>query len=147
MLTRCAPLSVRAACAFPSDAVDGMIIQDLLAREKRFTAPQLRSAVAWCQGAAWPACGTLTRRSMKAAASRGWIFLRLTVGETPGAGHDWRRVFDSARALAENKAEFEGTLKIGYSLLADLMHVLLKPSTEVVVNVDLGPRLKAGRLD
>ena len=51
-------------------------------------------------------------------------------------------MFDSARALAENKDDFEGTLKIGYSLLADLMHVLLEPSADAIVNVDLQPRLK-----
>ena len=60
----------------------------------------------------------------------------------PGPAVDWRQVFDSARALAENRDDFEGTLKVGYSLLSDLLHVLLDPAADAVVNVDLTARLK-----
>jgi len=59
-----------------------------------------------------------------------------------GASADWRTVFDSARALAENRDDFEGTLKIGYSLLSDLLHTLLNPGADAVVNVDLQARLQ-----
>ena len=55
---------------------------------------------------------------------------------------DWRLVFDSARALAENRDDFEGTLKVGYSLLSDLLHILLNPAADAVVNVDLSARLQ-----
>ena len=60
----------------------------------------------------------------------------------PGATVDWRPVFDSARALAENRDDFEGTLKVGYSLLSDLLHILLDPAADAVVNVDLTARLQ-----
>jgi hypothetical protein len=60
----------------------------------------------------------------------------------PGTTADWRLVFDSARGLAENRDDLEGTLKVGYSLLSDLMHLLLDPAEDAVVNVDLTARLK-----
>jgi DNA polymerase-3 subunit delta' len=56
---------------------------------------------------------------------------------------DWRPLFDSAKALAERRDDFEATLDIGYSLLRDLLLVLLKgPETEVT-NLDMLPRLPA----
>src|SRR5208283_3438659 len=64
-------------------------------------------------------------------------------GGASSAAPDWRLVFDSARALAENRDDFEGTLKVGYSLLSDLLHILLGPARDAVVNVDLAARLKA----
>jgi DNA polymerase-3 subunit delta' len=64
--------------------------------------------------------------------------LRASPGTT-----DWRPLFDSAKALAESRDDFEATLDIGYSLLRDLLHVLLEgPETEVT-NVDVLPRLQA----
>lgn len=36
---------------------------------------------------------------------------------TPGSRVDWQALFDAARALADNRDDLEGTLKIGYSLL------------------------------
>lgn len=50
-------------------------------------------------------------------------------------------MLESARTLNENRDDFEETLKIGYSLLADLLHVLLDPAARGVVNLDLQPRL------
>jgi DNA polymerase-3 subunit delta' len=61
----------------------------------------------------------------------------------PGAKADWQPLLESARALADNRADFEGMLKVGYALLSDLMHVLLQPAGSVIVNVDLAARLPA----
>jgi DNA polymerase-3 subunit delta' len=135
--------TIRSRCMrVPFQPVDETIIQELLAREKKFTKSQLALA-------ARVAAGSVARaRTFDPAEYESrrqpWLdFLEATARrETPGTGPDWRRVFDSARALAENKDDFEGTLKIGYSLLADLMHVLLEPSADAIVNVDLQPRLK-----
>ena len=52
-------------------------------------------------------------------------------------------MFEAARSLAENRDDFEGTLKVGYALLSDLMHVLLNPQADAVVNIDLVARLQA----
>lgn len=55
---------------------------------------------------------------------------------------DWSTLFDSSKALTENREEFEETLRIGYSLLRDLMQILLGGADRNVANVDLLPRLK-----
>ena len=56
---------------------------------------------------------------------------------------DWMMVFDSTKALTENRESFEETLSIGYALLRDLVHVLEAREDAQVVNLDLAPRLKA----
>jgi hypothetical protein len=50
---------------------------------------------------------------------------------------------DSAKALAERRDDFEATLDIGYSLLRDLLLVLLHGPENEVTNVDILPRLQA----
>jgi len=55
---------------------------------------------------------------------------------------DWKILFDSTKALTQNRDEFDDTLKTGYSLLRDLLHVLVSGSEANIANVDLLPRLK-----
>lgn len=55
---------------------------------------------------------------------------------------DWKILFDSSKALTENREEFDETLKTGYTLLRDLMQVLWSGTEANVANVDLLPRLK-----
>lgn len=55
---------------------------------------------------------------------------------------DWKNLFDSSKALTENREEMDETLKTGYLLLRDLMLVLLSGTGSKVANVDLLPRLK-----
>jgi len=62
----------------------------------------------------------------------------------PSSGRaDWRPLFDSAKALAERRDDFEATLDIGYSLLRDLLLALLHGPESEVTNVDLLPRLQS----
>ena len=56
---------------------------------------------------------------------------------------NWTMVFDSTKALTENRESFEETLSIGYALLRDLVHVMETAEDAQVVNLDLAPRLKA----
>jgi DNA polymerase-3 subunit delta' len=122
--------------------VEQALIKDLLARDGKLTEPQkdLAARVAAgsvAQARAFNPADYERRRQpwldfLEAVSRRG----------APGATTDWRMVFDSARALAENRDDFEGTLKVGYSLLSDLLHTLLNPAADAVVNVDLAPRLK-----
>jgi DNA polymerase-3 subunit delta' len=121
--------------------VEQTLIRALLAREKKL--PEAQRALA-----ARVAAGSVARaRSFDPGEyqrrRQPWLeFLEATVrGNTPGAPAEWRQLFDSARALAENRDDFEETLKIGYSLLADLLHVSLDSTTEAVVNIDLTGRL------
>ncbi|MGO8785992.1 MAG: ATP-binding protein [Terriglobia bacterium] len=135
--------TIRSRCARVAfQPVDPTLIQDLLAREMKLTDPQKALAARVAAGSVARALtfdpAEYERRRqpwldfLEAMARRG----------APGAAVDWRLVFDSARALAENRDDFEGTLKVGYSLLSDLMHVLLNPAAQAVVNVDLTARLK-----
>jgi len=55
---------------------------------------------------------------------------------------DWKLLFDSTKALTENREAFEDTLRIGYSLLSDLLQMLLAEGDSRVVNLDLAQRLK-----
>jgi DNA polymerase III subunit delta' len=61
---------------------------------------------------------------------------------------DWKLIFDSSKSLADSRSELEGALRIGYSLLADILQVLETGSDERVVNLDLISRLRgwAGKL-
>ncbi len=75
-----------------------------------------------------------------------WLdFLGAVARRVPAsAGNvDWRPLLDSAKALAENRDDFEATLDLGYSLLRDLLHVLLHGPEGEVTNVDELPRLEA----
>jgi DNA polymerase-3 subunit delta' len=122
--------------------VEQTLIQDLLAREKKLTEPQKALA-------ARVAAGSVARARTFDPAEyerrrQPWLdFLEaMARRRAPGAAADWRLLFDSARALAENRDDFEGTLKVGYSLLSDLLHILLEPAADAVVNVDLTARLQ-----
>jgi len=64
-------------------------------------------------------------------------------GSAPSVAPDWRPLFDSAKAIAESRDDFEATLDIGYALLRDLLHALLEGPAAKVTNVDLVPRLQA----
>ena len=135
--------TIRSRCLrVPFQPVDEPLIQDLLAREKNLTKPQQALA-------ARVSAGSVARARAFDAAEyerrrKPWLdFLEATARcSAPGVAPDWRLVFDSARALAENRDAFEETLRIGYALLADLLHVLLEPAAGAVVNVDVQPRLK-----
>jgi DNA polymerase-3 subunit delta' len=123
--------------------VDQAHIHDLLARERKLTEPQKALAA---RVAAGSVARALTFDPAEYERRRQpWLdFLDAMVRRgAPGATVDWRLLFDSARALAENRDDFEGTLKVGYSLLSDLLHILLNPAADAVVNVDLSARLKA----
>lgn len=66
------------------------------------------------------------------------------VARSAVAQPNWSKVFDSTRALTEDRERFEEMLRIGALLLADLLHVLVEgKSSAAVVNLDLAPRLEA----
>jgi hypothetical protein len=55
---------------------------------------------------------------------------------------NWRALFDSTKALAEKRDEFETTLRTGYILLRDL-EILQEVGAEGrVANIDILPHLK-----
>jgi DNA polymerase III subunit delta' len=123
--------------------VSESIIQDLLAGVKKFTTPQRELA-------ARVAAGSIARaRSFDPAEyerhRQPWVdyLAALADGGGTGSGTNLRQAFDSARAIAENRADLEGTLGVGYSLLSDLMRLLLNPAADTVVNIDLAARINS----
>ncbi|MGO8733550.1 MAG: ATP-binding protein [Terriglobia bacterium] len=118
-------------------------ILELLAEQKRLSKTQLALAARVASGSVAKA------RSFDLAAyeqrRKPWLeFLEAVARRVPASSVvDWRPLFDSAKSLADSRDDFEATLGIGYSLLRDLLHVLLQgPGTEVT-NVDVLPRLQA----
>lgn len=57
------------------------------------------------------------------------------------AAVDWKAVFDSTKSLAEHRADFDATLRIGYALLNDMLRILEGLPEERIVHCDLAPRL------
>lgn len=62
---------------------------------------------------------------------------------------DWRRLFDSTRALTEKREDFDETLRTGLMLLRDLLLVHEAGPADRVANLDLQPQLRtwAQKLD
>ena len=136
--------TIRSRCMrIPFLTVDRALIEGLLAREMKFTESQKALAVRAAAGSVSRALSfdpeEYERRRqpwldfLQAVAHRG----------APGGPADWKMVFDAARALAENRDDFEGTLQVGYTLLSDLLHTLLNPEKDQVVNIDLIARLQS----
>jgi DNA polymerase III subunit delta' len=124
--------------------VETGVIEALLAREGRIDAAHRKLAARVAGGSVAKAltfelAGFLSHR-------RPWLdFLDSLAGKSrdPSPEPDWKRLFDSTRALTEKREEFEETLRTGYTLLRDLMQILLGGRPEDLSNVDLIPQLEA----
>ncbi len=125
--------------------VEESIIAEILGRDKQVAKAQRALATRVAAGSVARAkafnLGDFERRR------RPWLgFLEsIAAGSGSKGGPDWRALFDSTRALAENPGDFEETLRIGYALLRDLLLILESKAGEgdlQVVNVDLLSRLK-----
>jgi DNA polymerase III subunit delta' len=119
-------------------------IRELLARQGGFSNSQLALAARVAAGSVAKA------KSFDLAAyelrRKPWLEFLAAVSRRPApssAGTDWRPLLDSAKALAERRDDFEATLDIGYSLLRDLLLVLLHGPENEVTNIDILPRLQA----
>jgi DNA polymerase-3 subunit delta' len=123
--------------------VEESVISALLAEEARVPKAQRVLAARVAAGSVAKAktfdVGEFERRR------RPWLdFLGAVTVKTrePVAASQWKALFDSTKALTENRDEFENTLKIGYALLRDVVQVALAGPEAKVVNVDLLSRLK-----
>jgi DNA polymerase-3 subunit delta' len=77
---------------------------------------------------------------------RPWLdFLDAVAGKprVPAAEPDWAALFQSTKALSQNRDEFDRILTVGYDLLRDLAQTLENEAATDVINVDLRPRLGA----
>jgi DNA polymerase-3 subunit delta' len=116
----------------------------LLRKDKRLTKPQQALA-------ARVAAGSVAQAKTFDLAEyerhrQPWLHFLEAVAHRAGAGHAaprWPTLFDAARALAEDRENFDRTLHIGFSLLRDLLLIREKSADKEVVNLDLLPRLKS----
>ncbi len=75
---------------------------------------------------------------------RPWLdFLDSAGRSSQAAAPNWNRLFEASKALAEDRDGFEDTLRVGYTLLSDLLQVLDGPPRAPIVNLDLKARLEA----
>jgi DNA polymerase-3 subunit delta' len=123
--------------------VEESVIRALLAEEARVPKAQRMLAVGISAGSIARAkafdAGEFERRR------RPWLdFLDAVSVRTqePVAAPYWKTLFDSTKALTENRDEFDETLRLGYALLRDVVQVALAGPEAKVANVDLLPRLK-----
>lgn len=122
--------------------VDDSLLSSLLAKEGSVPAAQRDLVVRIAAGSIARAksfdAEEFTRRR------RPWLgFLDAIASGTRGdRAVDWKGLFDSTKALAEDRNQFEDTLKTGYSLLRDLLQVSVEGPNAKVVNIDLASRLK-----
>jgi DNA polymerase-3 subunit delta' len=136
--------TIRSRCLqIPFQPVDESAILEILAKREGLSKTQLLLAARVASGSVAQA------RSFDLAAyeqrRKPWLeFLDALARRLPGASGiaDWRQLLDSAKALAENRDDFEATLRIGYSLLRDVLHLLLQGPEAEVTNVDVLPRLQ-----
>jgi DNA polymerase-3 subunit delta' len=135
--------TIRSRCTrIPFQLIDKTIIHDLLTRERKLSESQITLATHVAAGSVGRALNFDPAEYQRRR--QPWLdFLdSIARGGSPGSSLDWKAVFDSARALAENRDDFETTLRLGYSLLSDLIHVLVDSDRDTLVNIDLVPRLK-----
>jgi DNA polymerase III subunit delta' len=124
--------------------VEQSVLEELLAREGQVDKKHRKLAVRVAGGSVAKARAFNPEDFL--ARRRPWVeFLESVAGGQRGAAAevDWKRLFDSTRALSEKRDELDETLRTGFSLLRDLMQVLLNPRTEAVTHADLLPRLRA----
>ena len=124
--------------------IDESILREVLAKEERVPAAQ-RALVARLAGGSLAKARSLDLADFQAK-RRPWLdFLESVTakGASAASGVNWKMLFESTKALAEKREQFEDTLRIGYSLCSDLLRFLEGQPESSILNVDLSSRLKA----
>jgi len=122
--------------------VDDSLVSSLLAKESRVPAAQRDLVVRIAAGSIARArsfdAEEFTRRR------RPWLdFLdAIASGTRDDRAVNWKGLFDSTKALAEDRERFEDTLQMGYALLRDLLQVSVAGPNAKVANIDLASPLK-----
>ena len=122
--------------------VEDAIVASLLEKEGRVNAARRALAVR-------AAAGSVARAKSFDLAEfdrrrKPWVDFFDAVGRAgKPADVDWRALFDSTKALTEDRESFEETLGMGYSLLSDLIYILETSDDTRITHVDLLPRFKA----
>ena len=124
-------------------AVEEPVIVDLLGRQKQLTKDQKVLAARVAAGSVARAKTFNIEEFVRRR--RPWVALLETLAgarASPKSSPNWKAMFDATGLLTEDREDFEETLRIGYSLLRDLLIAIEGGADRQVVNVDLLPRLK-----
>jgi len=124
--------------------VEESVVSDLLERERQV--PKAKRLLATRVTA-----GSVSRARAFSLADferrrQPWLdFLGSALGRGPRSevAPDWKALFDSTRALTEDREGLDETLRIGYTLLRDLLLILEGGRESELVNVDLVDRLNS----
>lgn len=123
--------------------VDEAVLLEALAKDSRVPAAQ-RTLVAHLAAGSLVEARSLNLADFQAR-RRPWLdyFESLTLkGAASPSEVNWRMLFESAKALTENREQFEDTLRIGYDLCLDVLRLLEGQPESTILNVDVASRLK-----
>ena len=129
--------------------VEESLIRKLLAASGQVPEPNRALAARLAEGSVGKALSLDLQQYL--ARRQPWLEFFETLATRPrrpegAAGHaaalDWRRLFDSTRALTGDREHFNETLGIGYALLRDLLEVFAAGERASLTHLDLVPRLK-----
>lgn len=135
--------TLRSRCLHvPFLPVEDEQIEALLREDRHVPAAQLSLAVRVAGGSV--AAAKSLDLSEFVRRRKPWIdFLNSIAARQSGemSASDWKLLFDSTRALAEDRRRQEDVLGLGYSLLSDTLNVLERPNRPRIVSIDLEPQL------
>jgi DNA polymerase-3 subunit delta' len=132
--------TIRSRCArVQFVAVDEAIVNEVLAQDKQISKGQKALAARVAAGSVARAkslnLGDFERRRQP------WVVLLESLTRK-SAGANYKALFDSTRTLTDNPADFEEILRIGYTVLRDLLLIAEGGAERELVNVDLLARLR-----
>jgi len=136
--------TIRSRCTrVPFVAVEQTVISELLAQEQHLNKAQKLLGARVAAGSiarakAFDFEGFERRRKPWVA----WLESLLAGGRPPD-GLDYKSLFDASKALTEHPEDFEEELRIGYTLLRDILIILETGPERELVNIDLVERLRA----
>lgn len=137
--------TVRSRCRHvPFLPVEDALIEAVLGEEKRIPAPQISLAAKVAGGS----IGEAKKFDLADFEQRRkpWIGFLNGIASQPGrpmAPANWKALFDSTKALSENRADLDNVLALGYSLLNDMLNILETPRAARLTHLDLDADLRA----
>ncbi len=114
--------------------VDGTALRRILQQEMRLEGARLELAVRASEGSLVRARSFQPEQFMEMR--RPWEQL-IGAMAADGPGADWKVISEAAKALADKRDQWEESLRLGYSLLRDLLHAAEGDAPVRVVNVDI----------
>ncbi len=124
--------------------VGAPLVERLLREEKKVPASQLKLATAICAGSI-AAAKTLDLAAFDRR-RKPWISFLDAIASRGGRSMppgQWKTLLESAKELADARSELEASLRIGYSLLRDLLQILEGGAGAQVLNMDLTTPMNA----